>query len=363
MITSRAFHLARTFLTIFLRDRQAMFFGLFFPVIFLTVLGFMTGQSRDPIDIGIANHSPSPLADELVAALSGNPLFKTHAGDEKALKDKLAQGETTMVLVIPQDFSSATEGAELVVYVDAAQVRLLGLIIPAMKNALLDIERKLRHTEPLFSLKVEDVEARSQRYIDFLLPGVLAFSLMQISVAGSGFNIVEYRRKGILKRLFVTPLKPAEFIAAICMARLVWCLIQLSVLLLVALYLLKVNIVGNFASLYLVVVLGTIIFLCIGFCVGSVAKTQQGVGAVGNIVIFPQLFLSGVFFPIQLMPDWIQPVARLLPLSYVVDSLRGICNDGAGLVEIWPSLAGVFAWILLSFLLATRLFSWKEIVR
>lgn len=137
----------------------------------------------------------------------------------------------------------------------------------------------------------------------------------------------------------------------------------MSVLLLVALFLLKVNIVGNFASLYLVVVLGTIIFLCIGFCVGSVAKTQQGVGALGNIVVFPQLFLSGVFFPIQLMPDWIQPVARLLPLSYVVDSLRGICNDGAGLVEIWPSLAGVFAWILLSFLLATRLFSWKEIVR
>jgi len=163
--------------------------------------------------------------------------------------------------------------------------------------------------------------------------------------------------------LFVTPIKPAEFIAAICLARLVWCLAQLTVLLLVAIVVFKVKVAGNIASLYFVVVLGTIIFLCLGFCVGSLARTQQGVGAVGNIVIFPQMFLSGVFFPIKLMPAVVQPFAMALPLSPVVSSLRGISNDGLGLLQIWPGMAGVAIWIVISFVLATRLFSWKEVVR
>lgn len=268
-----------------------------------------------------------------------------------------------MVLVIPESFDDTTQGTDITVYVDASQVRLLGFIMPALQKTLLDLERKLRHTEPLFNLDVKDVKARSQRYLDFLLPGILAFTLMQVSIAGSGFNIVEYRRKGILKRLFVTPIRPAEFIAAICLARLAWCLMQLTVLILVAVFLLKVTILGNFASLYFVMVLGAIIFLCAGFCVGSVSRTQQGVGAVGNIVIFPQLFLSGVFFPISVMPDVVQPVAHALPLSFVVNALRGIANDGASLVDLWPQLAGICVWMVIAFVLATRLFSWKEVVR
>lgn len=363
MSLARALHLAWFFLRMFMRDRQALFLSLFFPLIFLTVLGFLNDRPRGAIDIGIANEARSPLAEQLVQALSKNKLVKVHTGDEAALKEKLRNGESSIVLVIPPDFSDKTEGARLPVYVDASQVRLLAVIMPAFERALVDIERKLRHSEPMFRLDVEDVKARTQRYIDFLLPGILAFTLMQISIAGSGYNIVEYRRKGILKRLFVTPLRPADFIAAICVARLAWCLLQISVLLLVARFMLGVNIVGNLGSLYLVIVLGTIIFLCLGFCVGSVSRTQQGVGAVGNLVIFPQLFASGVFFPISVMPPVVQPIAHLLPLSFTADGLRAICNDGASLISIWPSLVGIFAWIGISFLLATRLFSWKEVVR
>lgn len=231
-----------------------------------------------------------------------------------------------------------------------------------LEKALLNIERKLRRTEPMFILRVEDVQSRSQRYVDFLLPGILAFTLMQISIAGSGFNIVEYRRKGILKRLFVTPIQPREFIAAICMARLVWCLMQLTVLLGFSVFFLDVNILGSFVSLYFVMVLGNIILLCLGFCVGSVARTQQAVAAVSTVVIFPQMFLSGVFFPVEAMPDSLQPLAQVLPLTPVVDSMREIANNGMALTEIMPSLLGVAVWIVISFALATRLFVWKEVV-
>ena len=360
-MTSRAIHLAKVFLRMFLRDRQAMFLSLLFPVIFMSILVFMD-QDADPIKIGVVNQSQSGIAAEFVGALVENQLFEIVEGEEDALRNKVMEGDATLVLLIPEEFDDAANATELVVFVDAAQVRLLGLIMPTLEKVLLGIERKLRHTEPMFSLRVEDVQARSQSTIDFLLPGILAFTLMNISIAGSGFNIVEYRRKGILKRLFVTPIRPSEFIAAICMARLVLCLLQLTALLGFAVFLLDINIRGSFASLYLLIVLGTIIFLCIGYAVGSVAKTQQAVGAVGTLVIFPQVFLAGVFIPIEALPEIIQPISKLLPLTPVVTSMREITNNGMSLIEI-PNLLGVAVWIVISFALATRLFVWKEVVK
>ena len=354
-------HLAKVFLKIFLRDRQSIFFSLFFPIIFMTVFAFANNGEVDPIELGIVNNSPSAVANDFSQMLIDNPLFEVTLGEEEQLRAELVEGNQTMVLILPEGFDAQSDGAELQLLVDAAQVQQLSLIMPLLEQTLISIEREFRNIEPMFTLTVEDVQARSQRYLDFLLPGLLAFTLMQLSIAGSGFNIVEYRRKGILKRLFVTPIRPRDFIASIVMARMAIVLIQLTVLILVAVLVLNVTIVGNFVSFYFIVMLGTFIFLCLGFCLGSVAKTQQAVMAVGNIVIFPQIFLSGVFYPIESMPELIQPIAKILPLSFVSTAMREIANNGASLLSIAPSLFGIALWFVIAFILATRLFVWKEV--
>ncbi len=354
-------HLAKVFLKIFLRDRQSIFFSLFFPIIFMTVFAFANNGEVDPIELGIVNNSPSAVANDFSQMLIDNPLFEVTLGEEEQLRAELVEGNQTMVLILPEGFDAQSDGAELQLLVDAAQVQQLSLIMPLLEQTLISIEREFRNIEPMFTLAVEDVQARSQRYLDFLLPGLLAFTLMQLSIAGSGFNIVEYRRKGILKRLFVTPIRPRDFIASIVMARMAIVLIQLTVLILVAVLALNVTIVGNFVSFYFIVMLGTFIFLCLGFCLGSIAKTQQAVMAVGNIVIFPQIFLSGVFYPIESMPELIQPIAKILPLSFVSTAMREIANNGASLLSIAPSLFGIALWFVIAFILATRLFVWKEV--
>lgn len=361
MPTKLQLHLSKIFLKIFLRDRQSIFFSLFFPIIFMTVFTFANNGEGDPIELGIVNSSPSVVATDFTQMLIDNPLFNVTMGEEAALRAELVDGDQTMVLILPESFDAQSNGAELQLLVDAAQVQQLGLIIPLLEQTLISIEREFRNIEPMFTLAVEDVQARSQRYLDFLLPGLMAFTLMQLSIAGSGFNIVEYRRKGILKRLFVTPIKPSDFITAIVLARMLIILVQLTVLILFAVTVLNVSIVGNFASFYLMIILGTFIFLCLGFCLGSIAKTQQAVMAVGNIVIFPQIFLSGVFYPIESMPELVQPIAKLLPLSFVSTAMREIANNGASLLEIIPSLIGIAAWFVIAFILATRLFVWKEV--
>lgn len=361
MFTNAQLHLAKVFLKIFLRDRQSIFFSLFFPIIFMTVFGFINNNELEAINIGVVSDSGDPAAIDFVQQLMDNPVFSVTVGLEDRLRSQLEDGEQTLVLIIPEEFDTERENIQLTLLVDAAQVQQLGLIMPVLEQSLIEIEREIRDIEPMFSLLVEDVKARSQSYLDFLLPGLLAFTLMQLSIAGSGFNIVEFRRKGILKRLFVTPIEPKDFIAAIVMARMTIVLIQLSVLVAFALLVLDVTIVGSLPSFYLMIILGTFIFLCLGFCLGSVAKTQQAVIAVGNIVIFPQIFLSGVFYPIESMPELIQPLAQLLPLSFVATGMREIAINGASLTAISSSLLGIGVWFIISFILATRLFVWKEV--
>jgi len=364
MLTQLQRRLAFVFMKIFLRDRQSIFFSLFFPVIFMTVFGFVNNSEQEAIEIGIVNDSSAQVAQEFIAELENDPLFNVTGGEEADLREQLIAGDQTMVLILPEDFDvndSSEESTQIRVLVDAAQVRQLGMIIPMLEQELLSIERAFRDIEPMFSIALEDVQARSQRYLDFLLPGLMAFTLMQLAIAGSGFNIVEYRRKGILKRLFVTPIKPKDFIASIVVARTGIVLIQLTVLILFAVFILDVSIIGNFFAFYLVVLMGTFVFLNIGFCLGSIAKTQQAIGAVGNIVIFPQIFLSGIFYPIESMPELVQPIAYVLPLSFVSSGLRDIANEGATLLQIMPSLIGIAVWFVIGFVLATRLFVWKEV--
>ncbi len=360
MIGSLPITLARVFLKMHLRDRQAIIFSLFFPIAFMLAFG-LSGGDPDPIELGVVNHSQSELAAEFIETLNENPLFSVTEGSEQELRRALIDGDSKMVLILPAEFQELDSGSQLRLLVDRAQMRQLNLILPMFEKALVTVERDLRNTEPLFSLRVEDVKARSQSYMDFLIPGLLAFTLMQISISGSGFNLVEYRRKGILKRLFVTPLRPRDFIVGLVLARLLLCLVQLSVLLGVAVVFLNVRVVGNLAALYLVIVLGTVIFLSMGFCLGSIAKTQQAILAIGNLFIFPQMFLSGIFFPIDSLPTMIQPIAAVLPLSFVATALREISTNGLSLLEILPQLAGIVVWLVIGFFLATRLFVWKEV--
>src|SRR5690606_29964093 len=220
----------RTFLTIFSRDRQAIFFSLLFPVIFMSVFALVDNSEQEPITIGIVDQAGNTLSAEFIAALDGNPVFAVTSGEETALREALVAGEQQLVLVIPEGFNANAAPATLRLIVDAAQTRELGLLMPVLEQSLVQVERELRGSEALFTLAIEDVQARSQSYLDFLVPGLLAFTIMQISISGSGYNIVEYRRKGILKRLFVTPIRPAQFIGGLVLSRSLICLIQLSLL-------------------------------------------------------------------------------------------------------------------------------------
>ncbi len=245
--------------------------------------------------------------------------------------------------------------------IDTSQTAQMNTVIPLLEQGLVDVERELRGLDPLFDLNIEDIEARTQSYLDFLVPGLLAMTLMQISMGGSGFNLVEFRRKGILKRLFVTPMEPKNFITGLVLSRLIIVLVQISLLLGIAVFLLKITFVGNLFNLYLFIIMGTTGFLSLGFCLGSLAKTQQAIMAMNMLITWPQMLLSGIFYPIDDMPNIVQPLANVLPLSFIVNGLRAVAIDGASIITLTPNIIGALVWIAIALGFAIKLFNWKEV--
>lgn len=353
--------LTQTFLRMYFRDRRAIMFSLMFPLVFMFIFAFTGNVEPERIAIGVADNAQNALSASFIATLKDSPSFEVVEGSEGALRELVLTGDVRMALIVPPTFQDNGAPTALPVVVDTTQVRELGLLMPVLEKALIDAEHALRGTEALFSLQVEDVQARAQNYLAFVIPGLLAMSLMSISIAGSGFNIVEFRRKGILKRLFVTPLEPRHFIGGLVFSRTIICMIQLGVVLAVGVFVLGLDIAGDFLSLFGIMLMGIAVFLGIGFCLGSLAKSQEAIQGIANLVTLPQMLLSGVFFSIDSLPDFIEPFAQALPLSFVANGLRSIIIDGATLFDLGPTLLGLAVWAVIAIGLAIRMFVWKEV--
>lgn len=360
MFNSPRGYLTKVFIQIFLRNRQYIIFSLLLPVVILGIVGLNDGEV-DPVEIGLVDNSNSVLSKNFITKLSDNPLFTIIEGDEEDLKEDLINGDLMMILVIPLDMQASNKTNNIKLLVDKSQIQFIETIKPVLNQTLLSIEREITQDQAMFDLTIEDVKSRSQGYLDFLLPGIMAFMLMNLSIAGSGFNVVEFRRRGILKRLFVTPIKPIDFVSAIVVARMIIVLGQLTAIFGFALFILDANIVGSILYLYLVIMLGILMFLTLGFSIGSLAKTQETVGILASIFIYPQLVMSGVFFPLETLPEYIQPVAQVLPLTLVADAMRSIASDGLTLFQVHLDLLGMGIWIIIGTLISTKLFVWKEV--
>ena len=173
-----------------------------------------------------------------------------------------------------------------------------------------------------FTIKQQSVKARNFRYIDFLLPGVIAMSIMQMSVFSVAFVFARYKEQGILKRLLATPMRPHQFVTANIITRLFMAVAQVALFIVLGVAYFHVPIVGAYWLLAVCVVMGALMFLGLGFTVSGLSKNIETVPVLANIVVFPMLFLGNVFFSAAKMPAWLRSVADYLPLTFLSSALR-----------------------------------------
>jgi ABC-2 type transport system permease protein len=203
------------------------------------------------------------------------------------------------------------------------------------------------------------IHERGSRYIDFLVPGLLGMNLMGSGIWGVGFAIVDARKKRLLKRLIATPMSRPQYLASFVLSRLTLLVIEVGLLLGFGALVFGVPFRGSLLVLAAVCVLSSLAFTSLGLLVSSRVQTMEGASGLMNLVMLPMWIFSGVFFSASRFPESIQPFIQALPLTAVVDALRGNVLRGAGWQALAPEMGIVIAWLVVSFVLALRLFRWR----
>jgi ABC-2 type transport system permease protein len=342
----------------FARNKQAIFFTFFTPLLIMVIFGAI-GFDRPPsINVGVAIQGNVAQGNQqFVEQLRQISLFKLNYGTLDNERKALEAGDRSIVL----DLTKNTP-AQLTILKNAGDANSNTAI--SVINQMLDKATLAKaNIQPVIAVNIEEVNSNNLKYIDFLLPGLVALSVMQLSVFSVAFVFVEYKEKGILKRVLATPVRPYQFVTANIITRLIVSVIQASFFILVGVLLFKVTIVGGAISylwILLTVILGAIMFLGLGFTISGLSKTVESVPAFANLIVFPMLFLGGTFFPVDAMPTWLQYIAKILPLTYFSSALRDIMNKGAGIAQIYPDLIVMFIWALVLVGLAILTFRFEE---
>jgi ABC-type multidrug transport system permease subunit len=219
------------------------------------------------------------------------------------------------------------------------------------------LERLLLQVDP--ALDKATVSEAQIRYIDWLLPGILGMNMMFSCLFGVGYVVVRYRKNGYLKRLQATPLRAVEFIGAQVLSRLILILAVTIFVFVGTNYFVNFRMEGSYVTLMLVAVLGAICLISLGLLVAARVASEEFAGGVLNMITWPMMLLSGVWFSMEGANPFMRQVAELLPLTHILEAARAIMLDGAGFADIAANLAVLTAMTAVFIIGGTMLFRWR----
>ncbi|MDR1993762.1 MAG: ABC transporter permease [Nitrososphaerota archaeon] len=350
----------------YLRNKFGLFFGLIFPVVLILIFGaIFSGGGSETINVYAQNQDTGGLGqnigDSFLTALNTSTTIRVVTTNmSENFADFLATNSASDGIFIPSNFSSEYmmgNQVNITVYGNPAS-STSGIVTGTVSGYANYFNLQRFNGTVVVGLTSATINTQQTNYIDFLIPGLIGFSILT-SPMFSLVNISsEYKKVKLFKQLSLTPLTKMEWLAS---------KVLFYILLSAAGFLLMVG-VGIFAfgahvtlSLWLIpfLILGPILFAALGMLVGTVTKNPETAGVIGNLVTFPMMFLAGTFFPISTMPIYLQTVARVLPLFYVTEGLNNVMvynNISAALVDV--AVLGVITLVI--FVLAVKLFKWRE---
>ena len=345
------------------RDRQALFWALVFPLIFLVVFGLVDFDQPPTVELTVVDLADDEVSGSFVESLEQiGFLTLTREDDEDTARQALVDGDLEFVLIIPerlaQQATGAEEGPPITLLFDETQVLTKSIVQSVLQRSIDQISLAALGARSVLALEARGVAARNISFFDFLLPGILGFGVMIFSITGIASVIAVYRQQKILKRIQATPLKVRTFFTAQVLAYLVLALVQTVIILTVGV-LLGANIYGNVVWVFPLVVLANLIFLNIGFIVGAFSKTVGAASGLGNVIAMPMMFLSGAFFPTDSLPGPVGAVVQYLPLTPLLIALRGVMLEANPLWDYPAELGLLLLWVAVSSVVAIRTFRFE----
>ena len=327
----------------FVREPEALFWTFLFPIIMsiAMAIAFPAGGGQT-VRVGV-----------------------TAGAESHALQQALAGVKDVVVREIPADAQlRALRNGEVHLIVAAGspptyrfdpmreESRLARLVVD---NAL---KRAAGRTEP-WHAKEDLIQIPGSRYVDWLIPGIISLSIMNNGLWSIGFMTVQARLRKLLKRLAASPMRRRDFLMAPVIARLAFLGPEVAAPLVFGALAFGMPIRGSIISISVVAIAGALMWGALGLLMGSRARTFEAASGLMNLMSVPMWVLSGVFFSASNFPDAVQPFIQALPLTALVDAMRGVVLEGATLASLWNELAILLTWTIVPFAIALKIFKWR----
>jgi len=326
----------------FIREPEAVFWAFIFPILISVTLAIaFPGGGSKPVLVAIEAGAGADRIREALEHRPGVTIRDVGTGNEARA---LREGDIHLLIVPTTPPTYRFDPAR-----DESRVARL-----VVDNAL---KQAAGRTEP-WAAREDPVQVPGSRYVDWLIPGIVGLNIMGTSMWGIGFAIVQSRMRKLLKRLVASPMLKREYLLAQVAGRLVLLAPEAGVPLLFGVLVLGLPVRGSIMTTSIVCLVGALAFGGIGLLLASRARTFEAISGLMNMTMVPMWVLSGVFFSSSNFPQAVQPLIHALPLTALVDALRSVVLDGAGLAAVSRELAVLAGWGLGGFAIALRIFRW-----
>lgn len=325
----------------FIRDKSALSWSIIFPVVI--VFGFYFAFSSGPIDLfKVGSYPASEIIDKRVAIFFKTEHIKFIPVTD--LKDAIAKIERHQLDML---FDHNKKQYWINPESPAAYI---------LEKVYLSSQFTAQETASSYQKNLQ--VGKKIRYVDWLVPGVMAMNMMFSALFGVGYVIVRYRKNGVLKRLKATPLTAFEFLSAQMCSRLLLILIITTVIYAGINYFIHFRMVGSYFDLIIIFALGAFSLISMGLIVSARIANEELAGGLLNILSWPMMFLSGVWFSLEGLHPYFQKLALVFPLTHLISGARAIMIDGANLTDILPQVGTLAAMAVLFLVIGAWSFRW-----
>ncbi len=350
-------------LKMIVRNKEALFWSFMFPLMFTFIFGLFFGKNSSVGTIGIVDNANTEISNSLVDTIKESEIFSVKDYDELSeAKDQINKSSISAIIYINEAFSSQSDNADNTIKIlyDQGSAQVGSVITSFVEKFLSQVGYNITNTQPIFNVISEKISDREMTYFDFVLAGVLGLALMNSSIHGIAVGMSKYREDKILKRITTTPLKSWVFVSAEVLSRIVLNLVQISIILIVGKYIFSAHIYGNVFIIYAVSMVAAILFQLIGFMIASFCNSTNAAEGMATAITIPMMFLSGVFFPIDSLPNWLYMIVQYLPLAPLLRIIRGVTLEGISPFSNFSYVIIIISWIIASLLISVYRFKLSD---
>ena len=348
------------------RSPSAVVFSFVFPLIFILVFGFIGNGGKGPvfkIAFEPGSDSTNALFDSLV---SNGQIMVVHYGSTKEMESDLLKGRITGVVNLIKNPAGATPAYLLKFRSTTASADRFPQFLSLADNIINRVTNAVLGRQPAYAviaMKPGDIrEVREYKTIDFILPGQLGFSLLSAGVFGVAFIFFNLRQTLVLKRFYATPIGRRYIVFGEALSRVLFQLITSITILVIGALFFNFTLVHGLVTFFELLVLsfiGLMVFMGFGFIVSGLAKNESSIPPLANLITLPQFLLAGTFFSIDVFPQWLQPLCRILPLTHLNDAMRKVAFEGAHLTDCGKQIGILGLWALAAYIVAVKVFKWE----